>query len=357
MRTNILEQLKSGKLAEAVSPEKAVEYARELLAPQHPFYSPESPVGAVIYALIFGLIAWVIGRTLRLAIRRILAHDKRALMDRTTVEFLGQLAQTGVYLFAFISYAHLVPALAHLGTAWLAGVSVISVIIGLAAQNTLGNLIAGVSLVLYRPFKVGDRLQVTAPSGLEGGEVQSVNLGYTVLKTDDNRRIVVPNSLIASQTIVNLSGDDPRVLCSVPVGLHYQADLDKARSVLLALARQNPKAQSVCGCPVTQVGPAGVVLTLSAWCANASDAFDLKCALPRGSQKAIHPGRHWSSIPTAARDPLPGLRAGGPQNGAKRTAHRSAKMSTRLSMAVLTLAPCGLVLKQVGIRFFAAAGY
>jgi small conductance mechanosensitive channel len=123
-------------------------------------------------------------------------------VDRTTINFL---AQIGVWLFAFISYAHLVPALASLGTAWLAGVSVISVIMGLAAQNTLGNLIAGISLILYRPFKVGDRLQITAPTGLETGTVESLNLGYTVLKTDDNRRVVVPNSAMASQTTINLT--------------------------------------------------------------------------------------------------------------------------------------------------------
>ena len=244
-----------------------------------------SPVGALVGAFVFGLAAWLVGRALRRAIHRILLYDKRALMDRTTVHFLGQLAQIGVYLFAFISYAHLVPALAHLGTAWLAGASVFSVIVGLAAQNTLGNLIAGVSLVLYRPFKVGDRLQVTAPTGLETGNIESVNLGYTILKTDDNRRIVVPNSLIASQTIVNLTSEDTRVLCSVPMSLHYEADVDKARSILTALARQHPKAQSVCGCPVTQVGPAGVVLTLSAWCANANDAFELKCALLEEARK------------------------------------------------------------------------
>ena len=242
-------------------------------------------MGALVGAFVFGLAAWLVGRALRRAVHRILLYDKRALMDRTTVHFLGQLAQIGVYLFAFISYAHLVPALAHLGTAWLAGASVISVIIGLAAQNTLGNLIAGVSLVLYRPFKVGDRLQVTAPTGLETGNIESVNLGYTILKTDDNRRIVVPNSLIASQTIVNLTSEDTRVLCSVPMSLHYEADVDKARSILTALARQDPKAQSVCGCPVTQVGPAGVVLTLSAWCANATDAFDFKCALLEEARK------------------------------------------------------------------------
>ena len=176
------------------------------------FVSPDTPVGAVFYGIIFFLLAWLAGRALRLAVQRVLAGDTRAYVDRTTINFLAQLAKIGVWLFAFISYAHLVPPLKSLGTAWLASVSVISVIFGLAAQSTLGNLIAGISLLLYRPFKVGDRLQVTAPTGLETGIVESLDLGYTVLKTDDNRRIVVPNSSMASQTTVNLSGEDPRVV-------------------------------------------------------------------------------------------------------------------------------------------------
>jgi small-conductance mechanosensitive channel len=149
----------------------------------------------------------------------------------------------------------------------------------LAAQNTLGNLIAGISLVLYRPFKIGDRLQVTAPAGQETGVVESLNLGYTVLKTDDNRRIVVPNSLMASQTTVNLTGDDPRVLCSVPVGISCDSDINKARAILLELARQHPLSKEVCACPVTQVGPAGVVLTLAVWCADVAASGTLKCDL------------------------------------------------------------------------------
>ncbi len=236
------------------------------------FANPAKPMGAVVYAVVFALLAWFIGRALRLAVQRVLARDKRAYVDHTTVNFLAQLAQIGVWVFAFISYAHLVPALAGLGTAWLASVGVISVVLGLAAQNTLGNLIAGISLLLYRPFKIGDRLQVTAPSGLETGVVESLNLGYTILETDDNRRVVVPNSAIASQTILNLSGEDPRGFCSVPIGISCESDINKARAILLELARRHPLTQEVAGCPVTQFGPAGVVLTLGAWCADSAAA-------------------------------------------------------------------------------------
>lgn len=249
------------------------------------FADPATPLGAFIYAVVFAVVAWLIGRALRLAVQRVLARDKRAYVDRTTINFLSQVAQFGVYLFAFISYAHLVPTLSHLGSAWLASVGVISVVVGMAAQNTLGNLIAGFSLVLYRPFKVGDRLQVTAPTGLETGMVESINLGYTVLKTDDNRRIVVPNSGIASQTTVNLTSEDPRVVCSVPISISSDADIDKARAILLELAGRNSKAQQVTGCPLTQWGPNGIVLTVSAWCPSPGAAGEFKNDLLESARK------------------------------------------------------------------------
>ena len=172
---------------------------------------PKTFLGAILYALVFLFFAWLFGRASHLAVQRLLTRDTHNRVDRTAVKFLAQLARFGVYIFAFISYAHLVPALAGLGTAWLASAGILSVIIGLAAQNTLGNLVAGISLLLYRPFNVGDHLQITAPTGLESGFVESINLGYTLLKTDNNRRVVVPNSAMASLTHVNLTNSSAAV--------------------------------------------------------------------------------------------------------------------------------------------------
>ena len=240
---------------------------------------PSTFEGAVLYAIVFAFFAWLVARTLRLAVQRFLARHAHGHVDRTAVVFLSRLVRFGVYIFAFLSYAHVVPALSSLGKAGLASVGVLSVIAGLAAQNTLGNLIAGISLLLYRPFKLGDRLQVSAPTGLETGTVESLSLGYTRLKTDDNRRVVIPNSIISSQTTINLTGDDPRVICSVPIGISYDSDIDKARAILLDLARKNPKAQQVCDCPVTQLAPSSVVLTLDVWCADAPTAGAFKSDL------------------------------------------------------------------------------
>lgn len=240
---------------------------------------PSSLRGALLWAVVFVFLAWFIGLTLRVAVQRMLAHDKHNHFDLMAVRFVAKLARYCVYVFAFISYAHFIPALAVLGSASLTSISVITVILGLAAQNTLGNLVAGIALLLYRPFNLGDRLQVIAPTGLETGTVESLTLGYTLLKTDDNRRVVLPNSLMASQTVINLTANDPRVVCSVPIAISNVADLDEARRILLDLAGKHPKASQVCGCPVTALGSPGVVLTLDAWCADALTAISFRCDL------------------------------------------------------------------------------
>jgi len=240
---------------------------------------PSTLQGAFLFAVIFAFLAWFVGRMLRMAVQRILAHDKHDHLDLMAVKFLAKLTRYAVYVFAFAAYAHFIPALSGLGAASLTSIGMISLILGFAAQNTLGNLIAGISLLLYRPFKLGDRLQVIAPTGLETGTVEGLTLGYTLLKTDDNRRVVVPNSVMASQTNINLTANDPRVICSVLIGISYDSDIDKARAILLDLAGKHPKAKQVCGCPLTQLGASGVVLSLDVWCADALAAISFRCDL------------------------------------------------------------------------------
>ena len=244
---------------------------------------------AAFYAAVVGVVAWLASGALRLTLHRILQRRGES-VDQTAVRFLSQLVRVGVWVLAFVSYAHLVPELKDLGTAWLASVGVVSVVVGMAAQNTLGNLIAGVSLVLYRPFHLGDKLQVSAPGGLETGIVENISLGYTILRTADERRLVIPNNLIASQTIINLSMSSQPVPCVVVITLEHDADLDKARQVLLEVAKQPPKALGTPTCRITNLSGAGVTVTLTAWGANPQAASDMKSDLLEAQKQLDHAG-------------------------------------------------------------------
>ncbi len=240
--------------------------------------SPSTLGGAIFYAVVFLLAAVVASRLLH-GIASRARKSKKVPTDRAVFDFVVQLAHLSIFIGAFVLYAYIVPPLRALGGALLAGAGILSVVLGLAAQSTLGNLIAGASLALYRPFEIGDKVQVPTPTGTEIGIVESLSLGYTVLQTFDNRRIVIPNSVMVSQTVINMTSVDPKVMASVPIGISYDADIDLAREIIVSIAKEHPNVIKVLSCPVTELGDSSVVLTLRAWCPDAFKAkefeFDL----------------------------------------------------------------------------------
>lgn len=170
------------------------------------YIDTSTPLGAlVLAAILFGLgliLSWSVRRLLRTA----LSHDRGEKINEIALSFLSQLSILAIWLIMLTVYAHLVPVLNRLGTALLAGVSLMSVVVGFAAQTTLGNLVAGISLVLYQPFRRGDRLQIAAPTPneCEVGVVEDMSLGFTILRTDDGRKIIVANGTMAQNTMIKL---------------------------------------------------------------------------------------------------------------------------------------------------------
>ena len=243
------------------------------------YIDPTHLWGAVALGVLFLIFGLVLTRLLRRAIHALIDHDPKEHLDRMTLSFISNLATFVMWIVLALVFCHAVPALNKLTTSLLAGVSIVSVVIGFAAQSTLGNLVSGISLVIYKPFRRGDRLQLTTPTGLETGIVEDLSLGYTVLRTFDNRRIVLSNGTIANQIIINLSSVDLRVMMTPTISIGYNSDIAKARAIILELAHAHDDVLEVVGCPVVNLGASSVDLSLRAWCADASTAkgveFDL----------------------------------------------------------------------------------
>lgn len=254
-------------------------------------FNPATPQGALLLGVVIFALAWGVTRGIRALGRAANRESTRLSVDRTSVTFLQQFAQVVVWLIAIAFFAQAVPQLRSLGTALLAGVSIASVVIGLAAQSTLSNFIAGISLLLYRPFKVTDRIQVNAPTGVETGVVEAVTLGYTVLRTLDRRRVVVPNSLIANQVTVNLTHTSKRVLITVPFTVPL-TQLEPARELLLAVAARHPHCESVVDCPVTSLSWDTARVGLRVWCREAILTAALEWALIEQGQQALEAAGH-----------------------------------------------------------------
>jgi len=267
------------------------------------YLKPDTLIGALAYLILFVLAAVLLSRALRAAVHA--AMTRKGGIDRTTISFLQQIGTALIWVVMLILYAHLIPVLRSMGTALLAGASVASVVIGLAAQSTLGNLVAGVSITIYRPFRLGDTLQVAAPTGTEIGVVELISLGYTTLRAPAGHLIVVPNSLAASQVTINLNTNTtfaPWPLV-ITIRLGRDADVEKARELALDVAKQNADAKAILGCYLTKVETTAVTLELRLAASDAAHRDKLRSALlaqlsSRFSEAQL--GGHSNEVPTFA---------------------------------------------------------
>jgi small conductance mechanosensitive channel len=239
--------------------------------------SPDSFVGAGLYLLIFIVLALLLSRGLRLAVHS--AMTRHGHIDHTAISFLQQLGTAAIWVIMLILYAHLIPVLRAMGTALLAGASVASVVLGLAAQSTLGNLVAGIAITIYRPFRLGDTLQVTAPTGTEIGTVEQISLGYTKLRTFDGRQVVLPNSVAASQIAINLGSASTPAPLTLAIRVSRQTDIEAARREALRTARATLDDSQVLGCFLTRIEASAAVIELRIRAPDAADRDALRSKL------------------------------------------------------------------------------
>ncbi len=203
-------------------PEEAVEDLMETLDVNQ--YLPTALEWAtnVLLAIVILIIGyWIAGRLDRLIVRM---GERHAQLDSTLFTFLGSIARYVVLAFTFIAVLNrfgvqTASIVALLGAAGLA--------IGLALQGAMTNLAAGVMLMIFRPYKVGDFVEVAGLFGL----VDGIDLFTTNLKTFDNQHVIVPNGNIWGERIVNHSHHPVRGV-DMHFGISYDSDIDLARRTI-----------------------------------------------------------------------------------------------------------------------------
>lgn len=226
----------------------------------------------VIGAVIILLIGWSLSRWAEAMTRKGLSRTSK--IDLTLRGFLSSLVRYLVLIFTVIAVLNrfgvqTASLIAVLGAAGLA--------IGLAMQGTLSNVAAGVMLLIFRPFKIGDYVEVSGQSGT----VQSVNLFVTELSTPDNRQIIIPNANVWGQSVVNYSYHPTRRL-DLEIGIGYGDDIDLAMRVVGEIlegeqrALKDPEPTIAVG----NLGASSVDLTVRVW-VNAADYWPLKFDLTK----------------------------------------------------------------------------
>jgi len=178
--------------------------------------------------LVAAIAVFVIGRWLvGLIVRWMDAGMRRADVDETLAGFLDNIVRVTLMVMLLLTVASVIGIpttnfLAILGAAGLA--------VGLALKDSLSNFSAGVMLVLFRPFKVGDFVDVAGVSGT----VEEIGIFKTDIRTGDNRVVIIPNSLVYSDTITNYSAKETRRIDLV-LGVGYDDEIHKARGIIMGV--------------------------------------------------------------------------------------------------------------------------
>ena len=192
----------------------------------------------IFHALLIILLAVPVKNFLSIAIgflQNKIAHRTENKIDDIIFELLGRFAG-----FIIIATA-IIMALDSLGVnvmPFIAGAGVAGIAIGFAAKDTLSNLIAGILLIIDRPFEVGDRIEVwTAPSGSSTwGDVIDIGLRATKIKTTDNIVIIIPNNEIMLRDIINYTTISEQIRVRINIGIAYDADMQLAKDIILKIA-------------------------------------------------------------------------------------------------------------------------
>jgi len=225
----------------------------------------------VIGALAVLLVGWLVAKGIRAGVRRAL---ERTRVDATLVPFISKIIYYGVLTFV---------VLAVLGIFGIQTASIIAVIgaaafaVGLALQGTLSNFSAGVMILIFRPFKVGDYVE----AGGSAGSVMEIDIFNTVLNTPDNVRVIVPNAAVYGSTIKNYATNDTRRLDMV-MGIAYTDDIGTAIETITRVlkAEERVLAEPALTVAVAELADSSVNLVVRPWC-NKGDYWPLKFDLTR----------------------------------------------------------------------------
>jgi len=229
------------------------------------FSNPDATLGIIFYALITLLIVIIVAAIVRRIFGRISETAIRKFKaDETSFHFMKGVISIIIYFAGAVVFVSLIPRLHALMSALLASAGITAIVIGLAAQNTLSNIVSGFLITIFKPVRIKDIVTI----GQDYGTVEDITLMYTVVKTWDQRRLIIPNSTISSSTLVNYSHTDPKMLVHVEIGISYDSDIDKARNFMIDEAVKSEyrlKSEQEPFVRVIEVGEYAIVMRLYMW--------------------------------------------------------------------------------------------
>lgn len=244
----------------------------------------------VILALTIFIVGKWVAKKIANIVQRVLAKNN---VDPAIQHFVGSLVSWVLIIFVVIA------SLGQLGiqtASFVAIVGAAGLAVGLALQGSLANFAAGVLILIFRPFKVGDFIEVAGVSGV----VQKIQIFTTELHSPDNKKIIVPNGGVISGNITNYSANDTRRVDLV-FGVGYGDDINAAKAVLQSVVAAEPKVleDPAPTIAVVELADSSVNLVCRPW-VNTADYWDVYFNITEAAKKALD--AQGISIPFPQRD-------------------------------------------------------
>jgi small-conductance mechanosensitive channel len=246
-------------------------------------------VALLIVLTIF--LAWGINRSFT----KLLARKSQELNNElTNYKFLQHMLVAIIYLVGFGMALYLLPVTQHIANTLLAGAGILAIAVGFASQQALGNIISGIFIVMFKPYRINDR--VTLKMDMRG-VVEDINLRHTVLRNFENQRIIIPNSVMSSEILINSNYTDEKICRFIEIGISYGSDIDKAKAIMADEVANHKDYMDVRkpedienGVPpvtvrVLSLGESSVNLRAWAWAKDAPTGFVLSCDLHESIKK------------------------------------------------------------------------
>lgn len=214
--------------------------------------------------------------------------------DSTVFKFLRYVVVGIVYLLGLMFVLLAFPSFKGIAQTALGGAGVLALIIGVASQEALANLVGGVFIISFKPFRIGDVIRLSDDMM---GTVIDITLRHTVLRNFENKMIVIPNAIINKEKLINYNLKDERICERIEIGISYDSDIDLAKRLMQEeceahpLILDNRSADDVLnGKPVIRVAlislnDFSVTIRAWAWARNYSNSFDMKCDLLESIKK------------------------------------------------------------------------
>lgn len=240
-----------------------------------------------IAILLTRIVRWLINKT-------IISSADKLRIEPTRYKFFKNAVSLIIWLVALGAIVSLIPKLKTLAISLFAGAGILVALIGFASQQAFSNIVSGIFIVIFKPFRVGDFIKVGT---INYGVVEDITLRHTVIKNFENKRIIIPNSVISSETIVNDSIEDAKICRWVEVGISYDSDIEQAIKIIQEEAVKHPKCidvrteeQKSAGEPQVMVrvlgfGDFSINLRAYVWANDPASAFQMHSDLNKSIKK------------------------------------------------------------------------